>query len=174
LSTSSWRACDHALYCLYGIARGGPQYCLRRYIKMLTGPTFQAILNIYKLIPMVRSPAARGMPGGMYWRGFGWDLDRVGTVDIRFDLVAETVWLEGVLFGRPYSLPLVLEDTCRGSRALRCPSCGSRMGRPPMLHGMAVDDGLVFGCSACQPLPEDAGPTPVEVRQALAGRGRMK
>lgn len=141
---------------------------------MPTGTTFQAVLNMYKLIPLVRSPSPRGAAGGLYWRGFGWELDRVGTADVRFDLVAETIWLEGVLFGRPYSLPLVLEDTCRGSRALRCPSCHSRMGRPPLLHGRAVDDGLVFGCHACQPLPDDAGPTPLEVRQALARKTRPK
>jgi hypothetical protein len=108
------------------------------------------------------------------WRRTGWDIDHVGTVDLRTDVIEEGVWLSGTLFGLPYQIQVTLEQTAGRGRVPRCPGCSARIGRPPLLFAEARGDGLVFGCKFCLPEPTDSGPNPAELRAALAAVAKRR
>lgn len=96
----------------------------------------------------------------------------VGTADTHIDVVLDSLWVSGVLYGTEYEIQVTLEAIPSRGRAIRCPGCGVRIGRPPLLFAEVRGDGLVFGCKHCLPEPEAAGPNPAELRAALAALGK--
>ena len=139
---------------------------------MSTGPKQRAVLLIDFLATRIRSMAYYNDTWALGWRREGWDLDRVGTIDLRTDTVEGGIWLSGTLLGLPYEILVTLEPIAARGRAPLCPGCGLRIGRPPLLFAEVRSDGLVFGCKHCLPAPEAPGPNPTELRTALAALGK--